>query len=89
MTTQSTTPPSQFRFRTRAGQGLAREIARIEALASDRIKAGVAFHSVQTGALVLLRLAVETADGELVPIPVPACSIPSEPSRCTAMEEHQ
>jgi hypothetical protein len=54
MTTQSTTPPSQFRFRTSAGQGLAREIARIEALASERIQAGVAFHSVQTGALVLL-----------------------------------
>jgi len=48
------------------GKWLADEIAHIERLATERLEAGVSYNSVQTGALVLLRMALDGTAGELV-----------------------
>jgi hypothetical protein len=77
-----------FRFRTTTGKPLTEVITRIEALAIDRLRAGVSAHSVQTGAEVLLQLAMEGVTVELVipPESVPACPRTPKPSRCAEME---
>ena len=66
MTTQSNTEQRSFRFRMGTGKWLADEIAHIERLATDRLRAGVSYNSVQTGALVLLKMALEGVVTELV-----------------------
>lgn len=76
-----------FRFRTGKGQWLADEIARIEALATERLRAGVSYHSVQTGALALLNVVLGGVSGEAVelsaePKRVQACATVSEPPQC-------
>jgi len=78
-----------FRFNTRKGQCLTDQIAEIEALATQRLRAGVAYYSVQTGALALLRLAIEDVDGVLADskagaIKIPACTLAPKQTRCAA-----
>lgn len=89
MTNESSPPP--FRFRASCGGLLPDEIARIEALATEQLRAGVSFASVQAGALALLRLAISMADAELVPLSgaVPACTRSAEPSPCATLEDHR
>lgn len=54
-----------FRFRAAKGKWLTDEIVAIEALATERLHAGVSYHSVQTGALALLKLALQEVSGEV------------------------
>ena len=78
MTNQQTEHRS-FRFRLGKGRWLADEIAHIETLATDRLRAGISYHSVQTGALALLRLALDGTTGDLVEL---LAELPqSEPTR--------
>lgn len=78
-----------FRFRTNSGKPLTDVITHIETLATDRLRAGVAAHSVRTGAEVLLQMAIEGVSVELVTPAeaVPACPRTPKPSRCAAMED--
>ena len=80
MTTTTNQQSSAYRFRSGKSK-LIDEIARIESLASACLEEGVSLQSVHTGALALLRMAVEAAEGELVPIApaVPACPVAFEP----------
>jgi len=87
MTTQTKTEHRSFRFRTGNGKWLADEIAHIETMATERLRAGVSYHSVQTGALVLLKMALERTTGELVEVPVnppriQACTPATDSPRC-------
>ena len=78
MTNQQTEHRS-FRFRLGKGSWLSDEIAHIETLATDRLRAGISYHSVQTGALALLRLALDGTTGDLVEL---LAELPqSEPTR--------
>ena len=75
-----------FRFRSATGKWLTDEIAYIESLAANRLRAGVSFASVQTGALALLKIAMEGVAGELVPASAtatlfPACTPAADSSR--------
>jgi len=68
----------RYRFRTGRGVPLTEEIARIEALASDRLADGASHQSVQTGARALLNLALDRLSDEFIPgslsaPPVPTC----------------
>ena len=58
MTTQPNAENHFLRFRTGNGKWLTDEIVYIEALASERLSAGIAYDSVQTGSLALLKLAL-------------------------------
>lgn len=79
-----------FRFRAARGQPLAEEILRIEALATDSLRAGVSFASVQLGALAMLRGALEAVAGELVPARhIPACAPAPEPPRYDSQEDRR
>jgi hypothetical protein len=77
-----------FRFRTNSGKPLTDVITHIETLATERLEAGIAAHSVRTGAQVLLQLAMEGVTVELVTPTetVPACPRTPKPSRCAEME---
>lgn len=80
-----------FRFRTGKDQWLTDQIACIEAVATERLRAGVSFHSVQTGALALLKMLLDGVSGELVeaadePAGIQACAPAAEPPRCEAKE---
>lgn len=90
MTTNRDREPLAFRFRTTQGTLLADEIAAIEAAATERLCAGVSFHSVQVGALALLKLAVtDLGGGEVAGLGsarIPACVPPPEPPRCAPQE---
>ena len=66
MNTQPTADRRAFRFRLGKGKWLADEIAHIERLATERLLAGVSYQSVQTGALVLLKLTLDRVTTELV-----------------------
>jgi len=78
-----------FRFCTRRGQFLTEQITEIETLATERLRAGVAYHSVHTGALALLRLALQDVNGALpdqkdAATQIPACTPAPKQSRCPA-----
>ena len=67
------------------------EIARIEALATERINAGISLPSAQTGARVLLKgllhdAAIDTLELSPESIRIQACTPVSEPPRCVAPE---
>jgi len=88
MTTQSNTEQRSFRFRMGKGKWLADEIAHIERLATERLRAGVSYNSVQTGALVLLKMALDGVSTELVmeSALIQACTPAAEPPRCAQPE---
>ncbi len=48
-----------FRFYTSNGKRLTQQIESIEEMATKSLKAGTAYHSVQTGCLALLKIAME------------------------------
>ena len=77
-----------FHFRTAKGKWLSDEIASIEKLATDRLRDGVAYHSVQTGTLVLLKLALEKVTTEMTneSARIQACTPAAEPPRCVPPE---
>lgn len=80
-----------FRFQTRGGYLLTDQIASIEALATERLLAGVSYESVQIGALALLRLALEGVssrlhDSSIPSVPIQAFSSVPESLRCGALE---
>ena len=88
MTTQPTTACRSFQFRTAKGRWLNDEIASIEKLATDLLRDGVAYHSVQTGTLVLLKLALEKVTTEMTneSARIQACTPAAEPPRCVPPE---
>jgi len=91
MTTKPNIEHRSFRFRMGKGKWLTDEIAHIERLATERLQAGVSYNSVQTGALVLLKMALDGTAGELVEVPVDptqiqACTPPCDSSRCAQPE---
>ena len=91
MTTQPKTEHRSFRFRMGKGKWLADEIAHIERLATDRLRAGTSYDSVQTGALVLLKMALAGTAGELVEVPaglqqIQACTPTIESPQCATSE---
>ena len=88
MTAQLNPEHRSFHFRTVKGKWLHDEIASIEKLATDLLHDGVAYHSVQTGALVLLKLALEGVATELVieSARIQACTPVAEPPRCVPPE---
>ena len=51
--------PNHFRFRTASGQLLTEHIDYLEAMATESLKDGTPFHSVQTGSHALLKIALE------------------------------
>jgi len=86
MNRKPNTEGHSFRFRTGTGRWLTDKIASIEALATERLRAGVSYHSVQTGALLLLKVALNHVSGELVessgnPKRIQACTPVSKRSR--------
>ena len=88
MTTPTDQQSPAYRFRSGKSR-LIDEIARIESLASACLEEGVSLQSVHTGALALLRMAVEVVEGELVPVAptVPACPAALEPPPSSLIEE--
>ena len=91
MNKQLNTNRGCFRFRTSKGQWLTDKIAYIEASATKCLREGVSLHSVQTGSLALLKMALEGVSGELVqppaePTRIPACTPASKRPRCMAPE---
>ncbi len=88
MTTQPTTASRSFQFRTAKGRWLNDEIASIEKLATDLLREGVAYHSVQTGALALLKIAIEGVATEQImePALIQACTTAAQPPRCAQPE---
>ena len=88
MTIQSTTASRSFQFRTAKGRWLNDEIASIEKLATDLLRDGVAYHSVQTGALALLKIAMEGVATELVmeSALIQACTTAAQSPRCAQPE---
>ncbi len=91
MTTQPKPDLRSFGFRSRNGKGLTQEIANIERLATERLRAGIADHSVQTGALALLKIALEGVSSEISEvaidsIQIQACTSPINSSRCIQPE---
>jgi hypothetical protein len=91
MNTEPKPDHRSFRFRIGKGARLTDEIASIEALATERLRAGVSYHSVQTDALALLKLALDRVTSELVEVPleptrIQACTPPPGPPRCAAPE---
>lgn len=88
MTAHPNSEHHSFHFRTAKGKRVNDEIASIEKLATDLLRDGVAYHSVQTGALVLLKLALEGVATELViePARIQACTPVAEPPRCVPPE---
>ena len=83
MTTQLNPERRSFQFRTAKGRWLTAEITSIEKLATDLLRDGVAGHSVQTGALALLKIALEGIASELVmeSARIQACTPAAEPPR--------
>ncbi len=80
-----------FRFRAGTGRWLSDEIARIEALATERRRAGIPSASVTTGALALLRLALDDVVGAWMAdmagaSDVSACARMADAPRCGATE---
>ena len=59
MNTQPNIDERSFRFRAGNTKWLTDEIARIEGLATERIRAGISHQSVQTGALALLKMELD------------------------------
>ena len=66
MNDKPNTEHRSFRFRMGTGKWLTDEIAHIERLATERLRAGVSYNSVQTGAFVLLKMALDGVSTELV-----------------------
>lgn len=86
----STNPSSEghsLRFQTRSGQLLIDRITYIEALATERFRAGVSYESIRSGALTLLKAAlqdtlVELAESPAQPKQIQACTpLPKPPRR--------
>jgi hypothetical protein len=80
-----------FQFQTGNGKLLIDEIAYIERLATERLRVGVEYQSIQFGALVLLKMAIEGATGRPVggatnEIAIQACTVHSNSPRCTEMK---
>ena len=91
MKTRPNTDRQCFRFRTAKGQWLTDEIARIEALATERINAGISLPSAQTGGRVLLKGLLHDVAIDLVELSpestrIQACAAVSEPPRCVEPE---
>ena len=88
MTTQLTAVSRSFQFRTTKGRWLNDEIASIEKLATDLLHEGVAYHSVQTGALALLKIAMEGVATEqtMESTRIQACTPTIQPPRCAQLE---
>ena len=88
MTIHPTTACRSFQFRTAKGRWLNDEIASIEKLATDLLHEGVAYHSVQTGALALLKIAMEGVATEQImeSALIQACTTAAQPPRCAQSE---
>ena len=90
----NTTPSTDdhcFRFRTGKGRLLSDEVASIEELATQSLQSGVSYPSVQTGALELLKLAVdsvvvEKGNSPKRPPRIQACTPDIEPPRLATPE---
>ena len=69
MNTETSIKNRCFRFRVRRDKWLTAQIAEIETLATERLRAGIPYQSVHTGALALLQMAMDGAVGELAEPP--------------------
>jgi len=56
--------PNHFRFRTASGQLLTEHIDYLEVMATESLKDGVSFRSVQTSSHALLKIALEGVASE-------------------------
>ena len=91
MNTKSNDQNPVFQFRSGNGKLLIDEITYLERLATERLRAGVEYQSVQIGALVLLKMAVEGVTGQPAgraanEILIQACTSPSNSPRCIQPE---